>query len=436
MRRQTVRHFHHSRKVLNSSAVRLDDKRPTANTKDDSLAKKSYQAPTNPSGIPLRKILTPHFPLAYKDSLQEWKQRGNLQAAQDRVMSLLPFYPLKDHLGRLGRSIKTPVWDSGEYMNEFEISRPDSSDKANDMVLLHGYGAGLGFFYRNLEPISRLKNWTIHALDLLGYGLSSRPEFRIDAKNPIDGVLKAENWFIESIERWRESRGISQFTLVAHSLGAYIGTQYAIRYPHRVKKIMLVSPAGVDRNPLSIPQKQLKDLLLPGELLPHIHKASKKLNIAPAWFKFLWERNVSPFTLVRATGPLGPRFTSGWTVRRFANLPEEEAKALHKYTYAIFNARGSGEYALNYLLAPGGYARWPLSERAHRLSCESMWVYGDRDWMDPEGAVTAIENIKANNKNAISKLVMVKDAGHHIYLDNSEEFNRLVVEFLEDSTNA
>lgn len=436
MPKQAVRHFHYSKRVLDFSAVRLDDKRSTVSTKDGISAKKSYRAPTNPSGIPLRKILTPHFPLAYRDSLREWKERNNLQAAQDGVMSLLPFYPLKDHLGRLGKSIRTPVWDSGEYMNEFEISYPDRKEKSDDMVLLHGYGAGLGFFYRNLEPISRLENWTIHALDLLGYGLSSRPKFRINAKNPIDGVLKAENWFVETIERWREARGISQFTLVAHSLGAYIGTQYAIRYPHRVKKIILVSPAGVDRNPLSIPETELKSMLLPGEILPHIHKASKKLSVAPAWFRFLWERHVSPFTLVRATGPLGPRFTSGWTVRRFANLPEKEAKALHKYTYAIFNAKGSGEYALNYLLAPGGYARWPLSERAHRLSCESVWLYGDGDWMDPQGAVTAIENMKANNKNSKSKLVTVKDAGHHIYLDNPEEFNRLVVEFLQDSKAA
>lgn len=44
---------------------------------------------------------------------------------------------------------------------------------------------------------------------------------------------------------------------------------------------------------------------------------------------------------VRWSGPLGPRLVSGWTSRRFSQLPEEEAQALHDYSYALFRQRGS-----------------------------------------------------------------------------------------------
>merc|ERR1712187_876393 len=67
--------------------------------------------------------------------------------------------------------------------------------------------------------------------------------------------------------------------------------------------------------------------------------------------------------LVRWAGPFGPRIVSGWTSRRFSHLPAEEAKSLHDYSYSIFSLRGSGEYALAYILAPGAFARSPLIRR-------------------------------------------------------------------------
>jgi hypothetical protein len=41
------------------------------------------------------------------------------------------------------------------------------------MVLMHGYGAGLGFYYRNMDFLAR--NFNVHAVDWLGWGGSGRP---------------------------------------------------------------------------------------------------------------------------------------------------------------------------------------------------------------------------------------------------------------------
>jgi pimeloyl-ACP methyl ester carboxylesterase len=32
--------------------------------------------------------------------------------------------------------------------------------------------------------------------------------------------------------------------LIGHSLGGYLSTQYALRYPDRIQKLILMSPAG------------------------------------------------------------------------------------------------------------------------------------------------------------------------------------------------
>lgn len=384
-----------------------------------------YKPPTPPSGIPLSKILSNTFPLPLSEAYEQWTDRTNLKEAEEGVLSFLPFFPEPDAT-RSARSLQVDV-GGGNWVNEFEITQHAhvAGDSPNDLVILHGYGAGLAFFYRNLDAISAVPGWNVHALDLLGYGRSSRPKFVVKAKDPYDKIRETENFFIDALEAWRKAKGIEQFTFVAHSMGAYFASAYSMKYPGHIKKLVLVSPAGVARSAISITAQRRK---AEGK---HDDSPPLKMKI-PTWFNFLWERHVSPFSLVRYTGPMGPRFVSGWTARRFANLPEDEAKALHRYTYTIFNAPGSGEYALNYLLAPGANARWPLAERAKDITCKTEWVYGQNDWMDVSGGIEACTNIRQAHGAPAPPLHLVPDAGHHIFLDNPEAFNKLVISVMSE----
>jgi cardiolipin-specific phospholipase len=191
------------------------------------------------------------------------------------------------------------------------------------------------------------------------------------------------------------------------------------------------------------------------------------------WLYYLWEANmVSPFTFVRWSGPLGPRLVSGWTSRRFSMLPEEEAQALHDYSYALFRQKGSSEYALAYLLAPGAFARSPLIRRIHGVGRQLIqphdaptvdstsstpnaqreagipivFMYGENDWMDVAGGFAAQEKIKQEQESVLkdassdvrkmdrgeAKVVIINKAGHHVYLDGWEQFNRVMAEEMED----
>lgn len=393
----------------------------------------------------------------------------------------------------------------GRALNEFSVERVGEHVEDN-LVMLHGYGAGLGFFYRNFEAISRAEGWKVYALDLLGMGRSSRPPFKIHAKDKEASISEAESWFVDALEEWRIQRGLERFTLLGHSLGGYLAVAYALKYPGHLNKLILASPVGIPEDPyaVSADMPDPQDATMANEFtqdaaetrngvqpstadgnnfMNQRNKAdtAKEANQPPkrrlpGWLTYLWEANmVSPFTFVRWSGPLGPRLVSGWTSRRFSQLPQEEAQALHDYSYSLFRQRGSSEYALAYLLAPGAFARSPLIRRiqgvgrqwiqAHQGTTVDgdtpphpsksarrengvpvVFMYGENDWMDVAGGYASQKIIEQERKRILAdaspeerqrdqgeaKVIIINKAGHHVYLDGWEQFNRVMLEEMQD----
>lgn len=372
-----------------------------------------YRRSTHPTSVPLNKLFSNNFPLSIKESLDDYSFRYNPEKFQHDLLALLPFYPdVENQTGRIAEVVQTPVDEDAEhFINEFVIypskeAMTAETDQLNHLVMVHGYGSGQGLFLKNFDPISspftnpNSKDWVIHAIDLLGYGCSSRPPF---TPNTLDEV---ENWFHDSFEAWLIKRNIQKNKLfvAAHSMGAYLMATYGIkRDPNFCKKLAMISPGAVIKH-----RKQVD---------------------VPSYFAALWEQNISPFSLVRNAGPLGSKLVSGWSSRRFAKLTQKEREQLHKYCYGIFQLPGSGEYMLNFLLAPGADARHPLIERGiHALNCKMSWWYGKEDWMDKKGGQLCSNIINSyHNDPQRSSVVEIEDSGHHIYLDNIDAFNEKLI---------
>jgi cardiolipin-specific phospholipase len=58
-----------------------------------------------------------------------------------------------------------------------------SENAQHNLVMCHGYGAGLGFFYRNFQNLSQQPGWRLFAIDWLGMGNSSRPKWTLSRKS-------------------------------------------------------------------------------------------------------------------------------------------------------------------------------------------------------------------------------------------------------------
>jgi pimeloyl-ACP methyl ester carboxylesterase len=97
-------------------------------------------------------------------------------------------------------------------------------------ILIHGLAASL-FDWVDLTPELTAAGYAVYALDLLGHGQSLKPK-QLDQYH-IDRIF-------EHLERWINSLQLDQpLTLVGHSLGGYLAIEYALRYPERVRALVL-----------------------------------------------------------------------------------------------------------------------------------------------------------------------------------------------------
>jgi cardiolipin-specific phospholipase len=330
------------------------------------------------------------------------------------------------------------------------------------------------FYTDNFDDLASHFDQVI-AVDWLGMGCSSRVSTRITRLSLLPSLLLGQahedrakqiaeqvaTEFIESLDEVRQQEGLTEFVLAGHSLGGYLSGKYALRYPEHLEGLVLISPAGVPEHPLKERRVEIEDL-------------DWKIRLLHS----LWHLNVTPQSLIRIAGKnRGPEWIESAIKRRFSGVSsatltrwqEEELKLLSDYLYHITAAPGNGEYALNALLQPifvkktelndppqgrnrrntkeplpedvpviqarrtGVYARVPLEKdieeklSALEKKVPIYMIFGDHDWLYYPGAANTVRDWTA--KGVPSELEIIKDAGHHLYLENAKDLNESIIEW-------
>lgn len=158
------------------------------------------------------------------------------------------------------------------------------------LVCLHGFAHGTSVFYTTIAPLAESYAGPVFALDMPGCGLSSRPAYTI-AADPIERRLAAETFFCDELEAWRKAMGIERMVLAGHSIGGHSAFVYAERYPERVARLVMISPAGMTRAP--------EDFYVKLADRPRIVQLALSL----------WERGYSPLSMVKVRLASDPRHT-------------------------------------------------------------------------------------------------------------------------------
>lgn len=299
--------------------------------------------------------------------------------------------------GRTMHTVKCvlPTKDS-----DVEFKESKGNQTREPLILLHGYGGGVGNFYAVLPKLTEKWNGKVYALDAYGCGISSRP-----ACSTIDRV-QVENLMVEELELWRKAMGIDRFSVLGHSMGGYIAACYAERYPDRIEVLFLASPAGVPDEPKGWTQS-LKE----------------KMGVKASVALYFWKKGWSPFAAVRAADIFGKGkgFIEKYVSRRYdKKTPWSCPKLLVEYIHANFSRSPSaGDYTHAAFLKPGAWAKSPLNQRIPLMKIHKVvFMYGDNDWMNPKHAMDLRDRMK--NEQCSMRLIVreIRDAGHNLQIDN------------------
>jgi cardiolipin-specific phospholipase len=260
---------------------------------------------------------------------------------------------------------------------------------------------------------------SVYSLDLLGWGLSSRPEYKLLSQSSEDQKIRtAEDFFVESLEAWRKQQNIATMVLAGHSMGGYISVAYAERYPERVAKLVLISPVGVPSDSASAEER-----------ITRARQQSLFFRALSTTWYYLFEWNHTVGGVLRTLSESrASKISSRYVERRLPAVSDSsEQEALSEYLVANSLLPGSGEYCVQSFLTSSLQGRMPTEQRIPHLRVPSVsFLYGSRDWMDINGGLRT----EARTKGAKPEVAVysVSDAGHLLMLDNYKEFNAGIIE--------
>ncbi len=106
--------------------------------------------------------------------------------------------------------------------------------RGDPLVVIHGGGDGSRAWLQNAIELSQ--HYTVYVPDLPGFGRSQ----------PIDGDYYIPE-LVEFVDEFSHNLGLKSFHLMGHSLGGGIALSYALRFPQKVTKLVLVSSLCLGR---------------------------------------------------------------------------------------------------------------------------------------------------------------------------------------------
>lgn len=248
---------------------------------------------------------------------------------------------------------------------------------ANDaLVCLHGFDSNL-LEYRHLAPLLTTKNTEVHALDLLGWGLTEKPtDVRYDVASRR-----------EHLAAYIRTQVQQAVTLVGASLGGAVAVDLALEYPQLVRRLVLID----------------------AQLLAH--RAPLQLQ----WAAILGAE-ILRSTWLRYIAVLASYEDSSYRSRDVLRIG-----ALHTRT------PGWRPAAVDFIQSEG----YAVSGRLQEIDVPTLVVWGDNDRVLPkEDKLTCVSRI------AHAKLVTIANAGHSPHIEKSLDVAHSISHFLAATQTA
>lgn len=242
------------------------------------------------------------------------------------------------------------------------------------MVLIHGIAASL-YDWVNMMPELAAHGYHAYALDLLGHGESYKPgdpqEYHVEA-------------LFRHFTNWVAQLGLNTpLLLVGHSLGGYLSLQFALRFPARVRGLVLIDPF--------YDIKQLSPWLRLVRRRPHL--GAKAMQAVPEWLI---------------------NFILGWDPSSSADF-----SPLARQQIANDYKRASPHFVYITRDIP------PLTPSLHQVEVPTLVIWGEHDnTLRPETFKCLAERLPRATSHPIP------ECGHQPHIGKPALVNQLVLDFL------
>ena len=105
------------------------------------------------------------------------------------------------------------------------------------ILILHGWGGSSDSWIKVMEMLAG-EGYKVICPDFPGFGKSHPPV------QPWD-VANYKKWLLEFIQ----SQGLDEFILLGHSFGGRVAIKFSVKYPERIKSLILCDSAGLKSKP-------------------------------------------------------------------------------------------------------------------------------------------------------------------------------------------
>lgn len=299
--------------------------------------------------------------------MQEYTIDSDWSVTMEAIMALP-----REHYVRVG-PINTRYWVQGEGM---------------PVILVHGLGGSATGWLLSFDSISTQHR--VYALDLIGHGKTDTPNL---SQFQFQDLVEFLCEFISIL-------GIESAHLVGHSMGGAITLQFAIQYPERARKLVLVDSGGLGKEVgfllrlASVPV--LGDLVTSWTYTSDVNKFGKNLRSSSAHPDFITDELIQNIFAV------------------------EQSSAQYKSTLKILrmciDTRGQKQKLYE-----------PILHQLSSLTNPTLVIWGQQDELLPlKHGELACRQIPS------ARLEIIDPCGHTPMFDQPKIFNRLVLEFLKN----
>lgn len=281
--------------------------------------------------------------------------------------------------------IKYPYPIKFVKVKDFDLAYIDEGISESVLLFVHGLGSYIKAWNKNIPELK--KNFRCIALDLPGYGKSSK-QIHNGSVSFYVGIL---NEFIAKLN-------LKNVSLVGHSMGGQITIAYTIKYPDQISNLILIAPAGFE---IFYDQEieLLKKIISP-EILFKTSNHQIRLNYQFNFFKM-------------------PLEAEDMITDRISIKTDEE----------FFNHCTIVSNSLFGLLTE------PVFDHLKELNIPTLIFFGKNDLLIPNKSIhqTTTEEIALLGASKIknSKVIMLEECGHFLQYEKPEQFNSQLISFLK-----